>query len=63
MTQQTTTEPLLTKQDVIYRARVSMRTLDTWLEEGKLAYLKLGRGVRFYRRDVEEFLKTQKIGR
>jgi excisionase family DNA binding protein len=50
------TDGLLSKKEVAARLRISPRTLDAWMRQGRLAYLKIGRTVRFRFPDVLEKL-------
>jgi excisionase family DNA binding protein len=50
------TDRLLTKPEVAVRLRRSRRTVDVWMRQGKLPYLKVGRTVLFRWGDVLEKL-------
>ena len=46
------TERLLTKTEVARFFAVSIRTIETWMREGKLPFYKLGHTVRFRMADL-----------
>lgn len=49
---------LLTKQDIMDRFQVSLRTVDRWIESGALTPVKLpSRHVRFRAEDVDQLAK------
>jgi len=50
---------LFTAAEAAAILNVSLKTLQTWLKDGKLPYTKLGNGgrlVRIRQRDIEEFI-------
>jgi excisionase family DNA binding protein len=47
---------LLTKQELATLCNVHLRTVDTWIFQRKIPFLKVGRAVRFDRRAVEKAL-------
>jgi excisionase family DNA binding protein len=47
---------LLIKEEVAKLGRVKARTVDSWVQSGKLRTIKAGRLNRFLLRDVERFL-------
>jgi excisionase family DNA binding protein len=47
---------LLTKQELAKLCRVHLRTVDSWIFQRKIPFLKVGRAVRFDRRAVEKAL-------
>jgi excisionase family DNA binding protein len=47
---------LMTKNEVAGLLRVSPRTIERLVEDGKLPVLKVRRAVRFRRADVEQFV-------
>ena len=47
---------LLTKQQIAALCNVHLRTVDTWIFQRKIPFLKVGRAVRFNRRAVEKAL-------
>ncbi len=63
---QNTTDPLMTTDDVAHLLGYSRRTLEKWRSErtAGLPFIKLPRGVRYRRSDVEAFLagRTQDGG-
>jgi excisionase family DNA binding protein len=52
---------LLTKSELAPRIRRSVRTVDSWMRQGKLPYLKVGKTVLFRWRDVLEKLNTFRV--
>ena len=50
---------LLSKKQLAERIGVSARTLDTWIEQRRIPYLKIGRTVRFSLSEVSEHLKEK----
>ena len=53
---------LLVKQEVAALARVKVRTVDAWVQDGRLrAYKAGGRLNRFLLRDVEQFLGVEPV--
>lgn len=48
---------LYTKGELAKRCQVSTRSIDNWMREGKVPFLKIGRSVRFSPKRVEEFLQ------
>jgi excisionase family DNA binding protein len=52
----TSPDDLLVSREVMAAARISRRTLDRWVEDGKLAVIRIDGGQRRYRRDVVEAL-------
>jgi excisionase family DNA binding protein len=53
---------LLTKTDLAERLRVKPRTVDNWMAEGRLPFLKLGKTVRFSWPTVKESLLRFEVG-
>ena len=56
-----TSDSLLTKSELAPRLRRSVRTIDSWMRQGKLPYLKLGKTVLFRWPDVLEKLNTFRV--
>ena len=54
-------ETLLTKKDVMRIFGVTERTVNRFMETGKLPYIKLGRAVRFDPKDVQALIERQKV--
>lgn len=52
---------LLTKRELAIKLRVSVRTLDDWMRRGRIAYLKIGKTVRYRYGDVLEKLSTLRV--
>ena len=40
-------EPLIDKKELAKRLQVTPRTIETWMKEGRLPYMKMNRSVRF----------------
>ncbi len=49
-------------RDVCQKAGVCQRTVDYWREKNLLPYVKLGGAVRFLRSDVEQFIRSHRVG-
>jgi len=47
----------LSRDEVCAILNISNPTLHKWCKSGVIKYLKIGRNVRFYRKDVEDFLE------
>jgi excisionase family DNA binding protein len=54
-------EGLLTKQELAKRLRRSPRTVDAWMREGRLPYLKVSKSVLFDWGDVLAKLKSFRV--
>ena len=54
-------DALLTKRELAPKLKRSVRTVDMWMRQGKLSYLKLGKTVRFRWSDVLEKLNTYRV--
>ena len=52
-------EPYLTKKTLALKWQVTRRSINRWMAEGKLPYIKIGGLVRFRGSDVEEFEKKR----
>ena len=52
---------LLTTPEVAIKLRRSRRTVEAWMREGKLPYLKIGKTVLFRWRDVLEKLNAFRV--
>ena len=52
----TADETLLTTDEVSEMLRISPRTIEKWVRQRRIPYLKVGRCVRFYRADVIKWL-------
>jgi len=46
-------DPLLTKQEAARELRVCIRSLENMMKARRLAYIRLGRSVRFKRSELE----------
>lgn len=51
------------KSDVAARCGVSPRTVDQWIIDESISYVKLGKSVRFSAEDVERFISEHRIAR
>ena len=49
----------LSRDQVCSILNISNPTLLKWCKSGVIAYLKIGRNVRFYQNDIENFLTTK----
>jgi predicted site-specific integrase-resolvase len=55
-------EPLLTKQEVAQKLRISIRALDLWINANKIPVIKLSPGcVRFDPEQIKELIDNHKI--
>ena len=52
---------LLKIKEVADWAAVSPRTVQTWVANRTIPYLKIGRLIRFKREDIEEFITEKRI--
>jgi excisionase family DNA binding protein len=58
----TDNQEILTTPEVAKELRVCSRTVTYRRERGEIPYLKLGRSVRFLRRDIEAYIAAHRIG-
>jgi excisionase family DNA binding protein len=56
-------DPVLTKKELAVRLRVTTRTIDGWMKEGYLPYIKIGRSVRFRWTEGDRQLADLEVGR
>jgi excisionase family DNA binding protein len=52
---------LLRKRELAEKLAISKRTLDVWMQKGRIPFLKVGRSVRFRLSDVLEKLNTYRV--
>jgi excisionase family DNA binding protein len=52
---------LLRKRELAEKLAISKRTLDVWMQKGRIPFLKVGRSVRFRLPDVLEKLQTFRV--
>lgn len=52
---------LWTKSDVAERLGVTVRTINNWIAQNRIAYIKIGRNVRFRPSDVEDYIQRNTI--
>jgi excisionase family DNA binding protein len=52
---------LLRKRELAEKLAISKRTLDVWMQKGRIPFLKVGRSVRFRLPDVLAKLQTFRI--
>ena len=52
---------LLRKPELAERLAISKRTLDVWMQKGRIPFLKVGRSVRFRLPDVLEKLNAYRV--
>ena len=55
-------EPLITKQELAPRLRLSLRSVDNWMKAGRIPFLKCGKAVRFRYSAVLEKLNSYRVG-
>ncbi len=54
----------LTKIEVAQLFKLSTRTIDSWIAQGRLPYYRIGRTIRFRRSDIREYLdRHYRVGR
>jgi len=51
--------PLLSKPELAERLGVTVRSVDTWMANGHIPYLKIGRTVRFSLKGVSSYVKEK----
>ena len=52
---------LLRKRELAPQLAISKRTLDVWMQKGRIPFLKVGRSVRFRLSDVLEKLNEYRV--
>ena len=52
---------LLRKRELAEKLAISKRTLDVWMQKGRIPFLKVGRSVRFRWPDVLEKLNAYRV--
>jgi excisionase family DNA binding protein len=52
---------LLRKRELAEKLAISRRTLDVWMQKGRVPFFKVGRSVRFRLPDVLEKLQTFRV--
>jgi excisionase family DNA binding protein len=52
---------LLSKRGLAPKLQISTRTLDDWMQKGRIPFLKVGKTVRFRLADVLEKLSTYRV--
>lgn len=52
---------LLRKRELAEKLAISKRTLDVWMQQGRIPFLKVGRSVRFRLPDVLEKLNAYRV--
>jgi excisionase family DNA binding protein len=52
---------LLRKRELAEKLAISKRTLDVWMQKGRIPFLKVGRSVRFRLVDVLEKLNSYRV--
>jgi excisionase family DNA binding protein len=52
---------LLRKPELAEKLAISKRTLDVWMQKGRIPFLKVGRSVRFRWPDVLEKLNAYRV--
>jgi excisionase family DNA binding protein len=46
----------ITKKEIAHHLRIGVRSIDNWMVQGLIPYIKIGRAVRFNIQQVEEHL-------
>ena len=54
-----TADAILTKAQLAEHFGITERTLENWMKQGYVSYLKIGGGVRYSLRDVEQHAKAR----
>ena len=54
-------QELLRKRDIIERFHVAPRTLDNWIIQKSIPFVKFGKLIRFIPADVETFVEKHRI--
>jgi excisionase family DNA binding protein len=52
---------LLRKRELAEKLAISKRTLDVWMQKGRIPFLKVGRSVRFRLPDVLQKLSAYRV--
>jgi excisionase family DNA binding protein len=52
---------LFRKKELAQQLAISKRTLDVWMQKGRIPFLKVGRSVRFRLSDVLEKLQSYRV--
>jgi excisionase family DNA binding protein len=54
-------QTLLTKRDIARELQLGRRTIDVWMRQGRIPFLKIGKTVRFRLPDVLEKLNAYRV--
>jgi excisionase family DNA binding protein len=54
-------QTLLTKRDIARELQLGRRTIDVWMRQGRIPFLKIGKTVRFRLTDVLEKLSDYRV--
>lgn len=54
-------QDILKKQEVAAELRISLRSVSNMMAAKKLSYIKLGKAVRFERREIDAYLSRSRI--
>jgi excisionase family DNA binding protein len=54
-------QALLTKRDIARELQLGRRTIDVWMRQGRIPFLKIGKTVRFRLPDVLEKLQSFRV--
>jgi excisionase family DNA binding protein len=54
-------QTLLTKRDIARELQLGRRTIDVWMRQGRIPFLKIGKTVRFRLPDVLEKLQSFRV--
>lgn len=55
------TEKLLTKRELAELLNISESTINRWMKDGTLPYIKFPQAVRFRKKDVEKLIEKKTI--
>jgi excisionase family DNA binding protein len=53
--------PLLTVSEAATFLSISISTLYGWVWQRRIAFIKVGRAVRFHKADLEQFIKDSRV--
>ena len=54
-------EGMLTKREAASAIGVSLRTLDNWIKDKQLPYVKLSKTVRFLKADIRQYISDRRV--
>ena len=53
---------LLTKPEVAKRCGVSLRTVNYWIAQKRIGFVKIGHAIRVLQSDLDDFIQRHRIG-